>query len=143
MLAKERMDQDDPLLPQTIRDAIGDIWYSILKHADYCSGLSVQELVSVLNPAFRGWHNTVYPVQSSMGHGGDAMQHIGDADDGIDFCWKMFSNRKEVSAVLLGATSLFLSGLHLLQQCIHFGRDNDAAIEEMKVKNSKIESKMN
>jgi len=53
-VAKQRMDEDDPLLLQKIRDVIGDTWYSILKHAGYCSGLSVQDLVSVLDPAFRG-----------------------------------------------------------------------------------------
>jgi len=126
-VARSRKKAEDPNVPITIRNTIGDEWFSILKHKKSYSGLSVKELAIILSRPLSRWYASVYHIQSRMVHATDALQHVQGHPEGR-FGPKFFSTADEVSEAMFSATALFLAGLFILQENIGFGDLNDTVI---------------
>ncbi len=126
-VARSRKKAEDPNVPFTIRNTIGEEWFSILKHKKSYSGLKVEQLAIILNRPRSRWYKTVYHIQSRMVHATDALQHVQEHPDGR-IGPKFFSTEDEVSTAMLSATALFLAGLFILQENIGFGDLNDTVI---------------
>jgi hypothetical protein len=133
----ERKAQDPPHFDEVIRRKIGDTWYSILKDSSSWTGLKIRDLATLLGPVFETWHIIVYPVQSHMGHSADALQHFGETSEDSQLYLKPFSTRKEISAVLLISTAMFLGALRGIQDCFCFD-DIEKAIDEMHAENERL-----
>lgn len=115
-------------LDRSYADSIGPAWAKAIKSKITCVGMDIASFAASLGPAFRKWHRTVYARDSSFVHQSDTSSYLAVTSD-RNFTPRIFTSAREVSGVLLRASTIYLGCVEELNKRFRFG---DVAKKEIR-----------
>lgn len=107
-------------LDRSYANTIGPAWEKAIKSSNTCVGMNIESFAASLGPAFRKWYRTVYAGESSFIHQSDISSYLSVTSDG-NFSPRIYTSAKEVSGVLLRASTIYLGCVEELNKRLNFG----------------------